>query len=247
MDKILERRSAKLIEARADKDDFGPRIIGTAAVYDSICDPLMGFEETVRRGFFAPVLGKTDTVCIFNHDNNWVLGRTTSKIQTNGKHTLELEDGPDGLHFTCYPPDTVFGRTALTNIERGDVQNCSFQFTIAKDEWSGTPDKPVRELIACDRLFDVSPVTFAAYPATWVDLRTALAAGGVDMRALKDAYIRRQLEGQVDSKDLKVLQEVRDLISKLLNAAGAAESPASERVDPELDRMAMRIALEKMR
>ena len=242
----MERRSAKLIEARADKDDIGPRIVGTAAVYDSVCDPLMGFEETVRRGFFAPVLGKTDTVCTFNHDNNWVLGRTTSKIQANGKHTLELEDAPDGLHFVCYPPDTVFGRTAVASIERGDVQTCSFQFTIAKDEWSGTPDAPKRELITCDRLFDVCPVTFAAYPATWVDLRTALTAGGVNVRALKDAFIRRALEGGADGNDLKVITEARDLLSRLLNSAGAEESPVDDAKAREIDRMALELALLKL-
>jgi HK97 family phage prohead protease len=244
---ILERRSAKLIEARADQDQYGPRIIGTAAVYDSICDPLMGFEETVKRGFFAPVLGKTDTVCIFNHDNNWVLGRTTSNLLDNGKHTLELEDAPDGLHFTCYPPETVFARAALENIRRGDVKQCSFQFTIADEKWGGTSDKPTRELISCDRLFDVSPVTFAAYPATSVDLRTVLTAGGVNMRDFRDAYIRRQIDGQSDTKDSKILTDVRDLISRLLNAAGVAESPVEKTVDRELDEMAMRLALEKLR
>jgi len=243
----MERRSAKLIEARSDKDDYGPRIIGTAAVYEVACDPIMGFEETVRRGFFNPVLGKSDTVCIFNHDNNWVLGRTTSHLLPNGKHTLELEDGADGLHFICYPPDTVFARTALANIERGDVQSCSFQFTIAEDEWGGTPDKPTRELVACDRLFDVSPVTFAAYPATYVDIRTALAAGGVNVRALKDAFIRRALEGGADASDMKVIVEARDLLSRLLNSAGAEESPVDDAKARELDRMAMMLALEKMR
>ena len=242
----MERRSAKLIEARADKDDIGPRITGVAAVYDVVCDPMMGYDEYVKRGFFDGVIGNTDTVCIFNHDNNWILGRTTSKVQANGKHTLELEDTKEGLRFVCYPPDTVFGRTALTNIERGDVQSCSFQFTIAEDKWSGTPDNPVRELIACDRLFDVSPVTFAAYPATWVDLRTAMAAGGVDMRALKDAFIHRQLEGGSDINDTKVLTEARELLTKLLNAGGPVESSIDDAKAREVDEMAMRLALAKM-
>ena len=241
MEKTLERRSAKLIEARADKDDIGPRIIGTAAVYDVACDPLMGYEEYVKRGFFAPVLGKTDTVCNFNHDNNWVLGRTTSKVLANGMHTLELEDGKDGLHFICYLPDTEHGRTVKSDIDRGDVQNCSFQFTIEKDEWSGTIDAPVRELILCDRLFDVSPVTFAAYPATWVDLRTVMTAGGVNMRALQDAYIRRQLNGGSEASDIKVISEAYDMLSRLLKAGGPAESPIDEAQARQVDRVASRI------
>lgn len=238
---ILERRSAKLIEARADQDQFGPRIIGTAAVYDSVCDPLMGFEETVKRGFFAPVLGKTDTVCIFNHDNNWVLGRTTSNLLANGKHTLELEDAPDGLHFTCYPPETVFARAALENIRRGDVKQCSFQFTIADEKWGGTSDKPTRELISCDRLFDVSPVTFAAYPETSVDLRTVLSAGGIDIPEFRAAFARRQLEGAVEGKDLKVLSDAYEMLSRLLKPAGAGASPVDEAQVRESDRVALKI------
>jgi phage head maturation protease len=58
-------------------------------------------------------------------------------------------------------------------MKRGDVSGCSFSFRTLKDEWTYSADggTTLRTLIDVE-LFDVGPVTFPAYPATDVAVRS---------------------------------------------------------------------------
>ena len=61
----------------------------------------------------------------------------------------------------------------MESIERGDITQQSFGFTIAEDSWR-TSEKygEVRTIEKIGRLFDVSPVTFPAYPDTTIALES---------------------------------------------------------------------------
>jgi phage head maturation protease len=86
------------------------------------------------------------------------------------------------------PPDTQLVRDmVLTPIERGDITQQSFGFTVKSDEWKEIDGKtPIRTITEIGELFDVSPVTFPAYPDTAVALRdTAVALRALDKQ--KDA------------------------------------------------------------
>ena len=60
----------------------------------------------------------------------------------------------------------------MVSIERGDVSQSSFGFTVASDEWRKEEGEEVRYIKKLKRLFDVSPVTFPAYPDTDVAKRS---------------------------------------------------------------------------
>jgi phage head maturation protease len=61
----------------------------------------------------------------------------------------------------------------LSPIERGDITQQSFGFNIKSDEWKDLDkDVPIRTITEVDNIFDVSPVTFPAYPDTEVALRS---------------------------------------------------------------------------
>jgi len=62
----------------------------------------------------------------------------------------------------------------LAPIERGDVKEMSFGFTVKSEEWKEDKEKQTvtRTLLEVDKLFDVSPVTFPAYPDTAVAVRS---------------------------------------------------------------------------
>jgi Escherichia/Staphylococcus phage prohead protease len=146
-------------------------IEGYAAVFNELSDPLQwGIREIIMPGAFKDCLATSpDVRCLFNHDSNLVLGRTKAK-------TLSLEEDTKGLRFNCDLPDTQMARDLVTSIGRGDVDQCSFGFYVRKEKWSEETDdngqtQVIRELHAVD-LFDVSPVTFPAYPQTSVDTRT---------------------------------------------------------------------------
>jgi HK97 family phage prohead protease len=174
-------------EIRA-KSGKKPGIEGYAAVFNVTSEDLGGFgfsfREIIMPGAFKDCLGKDpDVRCLFNHDSNLVLGRTKAE-------TLSLKEDEKGLFFGCDLPGTQTARDLLTSIKRGDVDQCSFGFYVRKQKFGREEDDNgkvtvIRELHAVD-LFDVSPVTFPAYPQTSVDTRelrgilTALAGTRAD-------------------------------------------------------------------
>jgi uncharacterized protein len=102
---------------------------------------------------------------LLNHDSNFVLGRSK-----NG--TLRLWEDERGLAIEIDPPATRWANDLLVSIGRGDIDQMSFGFTTAEDRWESIDGETRRTILRMDELFDVSPVTFPAYPETDVALRT---------------------------------------------------------------------------
>jgi hypothetical protein len=149
-------------ESRADKEQ--PKITGHAAVFDVLSEDFGGWREKIAPGAFSKSVGG-DVRALFNHDPNIILGRTLSK-------TLRLKEDNRGLYTEIDPPNTSTARHVIEAIRRGDVTQMSFGFRTLKDEWKfdNTKDEAVRTLIDVE-LFDISPVTFPAYPTTDVAVR----------------------------------------------------------------------------
>lgn len=147
-------------------DDSLPKVEGYAAVFNSDSED-MGFIERIAPGAFKKALKTSDTRALFNHDSNIILGRTSAG-------TLELKEDKKGLFMSIIPPDTQLIRDmVLAPIERGDITQQSFGFTVKADEWKEIDGKtPIRTITEIGELFDVSPVTFPAYPDTDVALRS---------------------------------------------------------------------------
>lgn len=170
MENEIERRTINLTEFRLDKADKAPVIRGYAAMFEKFSDDLGGFKEKIAAGAFAKAV-KDDVRALWNHDPNYVLGRTKAK-------TLRLKEDQEGLAIEINPPDTQWARDLLVSIDRGDVSQMSFGFRVVKDEWNKQNTKmPERTLLEV-RLFDVSPVTFPAYPQTSVSVRDYLKSLG---------------------------------------------------------------------
>jgi uncharacterized protein len=160
----LERRCLATAELRARSDGKSLRLVGYAAVFNSLSQPLEGgrFREKIRPGAFARSIRSHDDVrALLNHDPNQVLGRTSAG-------TLELSEDHHGLRSVIHLPDTTLGRDLYTSVSRGDINQMSFGFVANSDAWS--QDRAIRELIDVT-LFDVSPVTYPAYQATSIAAR----------------------------------------------------------------------------
>jgi HK97 family phage prohead protease len=171
---VREERTFALagVEVRT-ADGAPPTIVGHAAVYNRWSEDLGGFRERVLPGAFTKSLVDGDVRALFNHDPNFLLGRTKSG-------TLTLSDEAKGLHFEATPPDTQTIRDlVLEPMKRGDVDQCSFAFSVPAggDTWREPPQPGglyERDLVDV-RLYDVSPVTFPAYPQTDVAVRALMA------------------------------------------------------------------------
>lgn len=161
----MERRVFTLdaIEVRAEEGK-APTIRGYAAVFEQLSEDFGGWREKIAHGAFAKSVGG-DVRALFNHDPNFILGRTRSK-------TLLLGEDARGLSFEVTPPATAMAAHVLEAVKRGDVTGASFGFRTKKDRWESDTDKKaaVRTLLEVD-LFDVSPVVFPAYPQTKIASR----------------------------------------------------------------------------
>ena len=61
-------------------------------------------------------------------------------------------------------PETSYGKDLAVSMKRGDITQSSFAFTVADDSWDTRDGMDVRTINKVKRLFDVSPVTYPAYP-----------------------------------------------------------------------------------
>lgn len=158
--KTIERRSLKVQELRA-VDTQAMTIRGYAAVFNTLSEELWGFFEMIAPGAFTNALTRSDPFCLFNHEEDNVLGRLSSG-------TLRLNEDERGLAMECDLPDTQFARDLLVVIKRGDITQMSFAFTVLNDQWAYSGDKLIRTITEVDKIYDVSPVTYPAYAETEV-------------------------------------------------------------------------------
>ena len=108
-------------------------------------------EERITEGAFDRAIEEQQDVrALWNHDPNFVLGRTKSG-------TLKLSSDSHGLKVDINPPDTQWAKDLVESVRRGDVDQMSFGFIVRKDKWYEDRDTGIakRELIDVD-LFDVS-------------------------------------------------------------------------------------------
>ena len=198
----IERRYVPS-EFRVDADGA---IEGYAAVFDVWSEPLGWFKEKIRKGAFTETLKTADVRALFNHDPNFVIGR-------NKAETLELAEDGHGLHFRARPPDTQWANDLTASMKRGDINQGSFGFYAIRDEWDNKND--TRELIEVE-LFDVSVVTFPAYPQT-----------NISARSLVNQFIIRVRSGDADP------ELIGELIEQLETVIAAEDGRDPEPVEDQ--------------
>lgn len=142
------------------------KMIGHAAVFNQEADIGGWFRELVEPGAFKASIKHDDVRALFNHDENYILGR-------NKSGTLKLSEDETGLKVSIDPPDTQYARDLAVSIERGDISQMSFAFQVQEEEWvrGEGKDLDIRKIKKV-RLFDVSPVTFPAYDGTDIAMRS---------------------------------------------------------------------------
>jgi len=165
---IEKRHFTTTFEKRADGETEGRTVHGYAAVFNSETD--MGwYTEVIEQGAFDEAIGASDCRALFNHDANQLLAR-----QSSG--TLKLSIDKTGLAYEFSSPNTSTGNDILEMIERGDLKESSFAFTIKEQTWEDTKTDDgweyKRIIKKVEKLYDVAPVTYPAYGDTTVAKRS---------------------------------------------------------------------------
>ena len=194
-----EERFFNLSEIRVVKEeDKSPVIIGHAAVFNTLTD-IWWFREQIAPGAFKKTLKTSDTRALFNHDTNYLLGRSSSG-------TLKMQEDEKGLAVEITPPDTQLIRDlVLTPMERKDLNQMSFAFMVTAEEWvEKKGEMPIRTITEVDPLFDVSVVTQPAYPTTDAKIRSMFAEVGIEHEPLCKILnkLKRGLSATTDDLDL---------------------------------------------
>lgn len=147
-------------------DGARPVIEGHAAVFNTRSHDI-GFREVIMPGAFTVAVKDDDVKFLLNHDG-LPLARTKSG-------TLKLAEDSKGLAFhaelDASDPDV---QRLLPKIKRGDLNEMSFGFRIPNrttdEKWLRDGQEIVRNILKVN-LFDVSAVTFPAYPSTDLQAR----------------------------------------------------------------------------
>lgn len=171
-DREIRTLTAEKIEIRADEGTKTVKVAGYAAVFDQEVD-FGWMAEVIKPGAFGRALERGDDVrFLINHDD-LPLARTASG-------TLALKQDKRGLYMEATldasDPDVM---RIVPKMQRGDLNQMSFAFTIAPDGetvWrergEGDEIKHIREIIRVGTLYDVAIVTFPAYDGTEIALRS---------------------------------------------------------------------------
>lgn len=160
-------------------------IEGVGAVMGVYTD--MGwYREKISANAFAKC-DMTNVVSLFNHDSNMLLSRTTGKQEDL---TLTIENNQ--LKYK-YEIKNDCAEKVAENIGLGFITGSSFMFRVKSDSWStGEDGVDQREILEIEKLYELGPVTFAAYPTTTVAARSRDLSKPTEVKKDK-YYYKKQL------------------------------------------------------
>jgi len=235
MDPVIEERGIEraympVQELRAvdGSDKEAPKFTGYVARFSKLSEDLGGFREKIAKGAFTDTIKEDDIRALWNHDSNYVLGRTTSG-------TLHLEEKSRGLWMELTPPETQWATDLAVSIRRGDVSQMSFGFKCIDEEWrkrknDDDQEENIRTLKKV-QLFDVSPVTYPAYQDSSVHVRSSLEqAMGVEFRTVAAAIIRGQRNLGLNDDDRAAISKFIATLTGLIPGGATADPEEASRV-----------------
>jgi HK97 family phage prohead protease len=228
------------IELRDMGEGSMPKMSGHAAVYNKWSEDLGGFKERVLPGAFDKSIGVSDVRALFNHDPNYIFARTSVSAGTEG--ALSLSSETKGLHIEAMPLDTATIRDlVIAPCRAGLVTQMSFSFMVRGDEgwdcelmagmgavWRSPKQMDglyERDLLDLE-LFDVSPVTFPAYPQTDVAVRALLSKTGIDLDALTACLARSERGLPLLDNDIELITSSIAVLRTVLPPEANGEEPS---------------------
>ena len=164
-----------------------PMFWGKALPYDSWSNKLIpqqsggrtsrSFVEQFAQGAFGSDLARSDVVATWNHNPQFLLGRTQAG-------TLRLKDEADGLYVECDRVNTSYANDLAALIDSGDIAGMSFQFRSIAHTMARLADHD-QITIKQAHLREVSFVTNPCYANTEANSRDMQITSKIDPLVLK--------------------------------------------------------------
>lgn len=196
----IERRFAPAGLEIRQADNGTATLKGYALRFGSVYDMGWFTEEVSATALSAADI--SDVRILLNHDPNNILGRTSANTARVGVDTI-------GLWYEVDLPDSPNGQNARVAVERGDITQSSWGFSLRRDEtgrrigdkWEMRDGKEHRILTDVDIVFDASPVTFPANPDTTIAKRSRDEFAGIEQKQAAEIEEEKEVR-DMDSWEL---------------------------------------------
>ena len=137
-----------------------PVIEGRAIPFNIPSPNREGFRETIAPEAVEGVFEKSDVFLLYNHDKSkGFLARNKM-----GKGSLNIEVKEDGVYFSFVPADDNLSVYIKDRIQRGDLDEMSWAFTVESDTWvkaaDGVYDRTINKF---EKIYDLSIVDQSYY------------------------------------------------------------------------------------
>lgn len=135
-------------------------IEGRAIPFNTPSPNREGFRETISPEAVEGVFEKSDVFLLYNHDKSkGFLARNKM-----GKGSLSIDVREDGVYFSFMPGNDNLSMYIKDRIQRGDLDEMSWAFTVEKDTWvkgaDGVYDRTINRF---DHIYDFSIVDQSYY------------------------------------------------------------------------------------
>ena len=161
-------------EIRADNNEnYGDFVTGKPILYNSLTN-IGAFDEIIEAGALDGADLK-DVRFLVNHNTDMIPLARSRNNNENSTMQMTVDDGGMNIRVNLDTANNSDAKNLYSAIQRGDIDGMSFMFTVDADDWENLEtDHPTRHIKKIGKVFEVSAVTFPAYPETTISARNAL-------------------------------------------------------------------------
>ena len=160
-------------EMRADNNEnYGDFVTGKPILYNSLTN-IGPFDEIIEAGALDGADLK-DARFLVNHNTDMIPLARSRNNNENSTMQMIVDDGGMNIRVNLDTANNSDAKNLYSAIQRGDIDGLSFMFTVDADDWENLEtDHPTRHIKKIGKVFEVSAVTFPAYPETTIAARNA--------------------------------------------------------------------------
>lgn len=198
-------------EIRASKnDEHGHFIEGRPIVFGQRTD--MGWYDEIIAPEALNEADLKDVRFLVNHNTDMIpLARSRNN---NDKSTMQMSLSKEGMDIRVDldVENNSESKNLYSAVGRGDVSGMSFMFKVKSHKWDDIDSEhPTRTILAIEKVWEVSAVTWPAYDQTSITTRCAGALDNAkaeldSLRAAKEAEKRSVLEAEERERELSLLE-----------------------------------------
>lgn len=158
---------------RADNSKkYGDFVTGKPILYNSLTN-VGCFDEIIDVGALDGT-DLNDVRFLVNHNTSMIPLARSRNNNENSTMQMIVDDGGMNIRVNLDTENNSDAKNLYSAIQRGDIDGMSFMFTVDADEWENLEsDHPTRHIKKIGKVFEVSAVTFPAYPETSISARNA--------------------------------------------------------------------------